>query len=238
MTPDAPLLRLERVTIRGTWGGREVDGHGGMTLLAHEGQLVVADARLAIGWRYLSDATLDRGALHLHRAPERLTITGGGDFGAAWAQIVAQACVLPEFASGLRTLGHSRGGAREAQVRFFGPILAARRRVANPESVERRVALFDARALSQRLVDDIGSIAAERHPDDAPRRRSLEAHLEEALEPCLAALALLQDEGDAVYRAHDGQRFVAWRSWTDALRRVFVEADRSWLRMAYHLAPR
>jgi hypothetical protein len=238
MTPEAPLIVLERVTVRGAWGGRTLEGEGALAIYPNDVQVAVAEGRLTVALRQLTDATLDRaaGVLQLHRSPDLLSIASSGDLAAAWTSLVASACPMPEFARGLRTLGHARGGAAEQQLRFFGPLLAARRRVADAEGVERRVAQFDSAAIARHLLREGETLANERHPSDLPRARALAAHLEEALEPCLRALELVERTADGVHGATAGQRFVAWRRWTTALRRVFLAADTSWGIMTQHLS--
>lgn len=239
MTPEggAPVLVLSRVTVRGRWAGIDFDEGGALHLHASEGRVLTTRGEIRFAWRHLTDATLEQATLHLHRAPEALALAGPADLPRAWAHVVAGACEVPELARGLRSLGSARGGDAERQLRFFGPLLAARRRVEAPDAVERRVAQFDAATVSQRLADAVRALAAERHPADPRLQRALGAHLEEALEPCLAALQALADAAEGVHGAVEGLRFVAWRRWTSTLRRVFVEADRSWSAVARHLDP-
>lgn len=235
---EAPVLLLPRVTVQGLWGGHRVDDVGALSLHEGEAQVTLQHATLSIGWGHLSDATLEHATLHLHRAAEVLSLRGSPDLPRAWGHVVEQACALPEMARGLRALGTGRGGDAAQQARFFAPLLAARRRIQAPEAVERRVALFDAHAVAQRMSAVVGELVAERHVADSRRQRALAAHLEEALEPCLEALTSLGVAAEGVHRAGDGTRFVAWRQWTSALRQVFVEADRSWLAATRHLGHR
>lgn len=235
MTPDSqPLVALPEVMVQGAWEGRGIRGSGALMIHRGTGEVRAGEGRVEVVWRQLSDAVFDRGVLSLHRGPDQLSVTGPADLPRAWGVIVEQACPMPEFARGLRALG-SRGGDGELQARFFAPLLAARRRVADPDTVERRVAQFDGAALARRWNADLAQLAALRHPTDAPRRRALEAHLEEALAPCLAALDDLQVESGAVHAAVPGTRFLAWRRWTGTLRRVFIAADRAWHHISLHM---
>jgi hypothetical protein len=235
MTPEAPpLSALPDVMVQGAWGGRSVRGPGTLVVHRGKGEVVAGEDQVDVVWRQLSDAVFERGILSLHRGTDQLTMTGPGDLPRVWGIIVEQACPMPEFARGLRALGR-RGGDGELQARFFAPLIAARRRVADPDTVERRVGQFDGAALARRWTTDVAQFAALRHPTDAPRRRALEAHLEEALEPCLVALDNLQAESAAVHAAVAGTRFLAWRRWTGTLHRVFIEADRTWHHVSLHL---
>lgn len=235
MTPEpAPLLVVHGLTIGGRWSGRALDGAGGLVIERAAGKVATEQLRVTIAWRALTDATLERGALALYQGEDVLVLTGSPELTRAWGIIVERACPMPEFARGLRTLG--RRGADEAlESRFFGPLLAARRRVANPDAVERRVAQFDTSALADRWRAEMEQLAAVRFAADGPRRRALAAHLEEALEPCLSALEGLGASADAVFAAPAGTRFEAWRRWTGQLRRVFIEADRAWHHVSLHL---
>ncbi|MBK8248163.1 MAG: hypothetical protein IPK85_12270 [Gemmatimonadetes bacterium] len=236
MTPEpAPLLVVHGLTIGGRWAGRALDGIGGLVIERVDGKVATEHARVSVSWRSLADATLERGTLTLYQGGDVVVFTGSPELPRAWGMIVERACPMPEFARGLRTLGR-RGSDEALESRFFGPLLAARRRVANPDAVERRVAQFDTNALADRWRAEMEQLAAGRFAADAPRRRALAAHLEEAIEPCLAALEHLASAGDAVFAAPAGTRFDAWRRWTGQLRRVFIEADRAWHHVSLHLS--
>ncbi|MGQ0647977.1 MAG: hypothetical protein ACT4P7_10425, partial [Gemmatimonadaceae bacterium] len=215
---------------------RHVDAGGTLVLFADEGLFEQASGdHLIVTWAALTDATWERETLTLHCADDALALRGPRELSRAWGLVVEHACALPEVARGLRSLGTSRGGSAVLQSRFFGPLLAARRRLQDPEAMERRVTQFDAMALTQRLNAAIAEFASDHHPADPPRRRALEAHLEEAIEPLVRQLALLADATQALHAAPDGSRFVAWRVWTRLLRRVFLEADRAWTQIVRQL---
>lgn len=235
MTPDAgPLLVVQGLDVAGQWGGRALEGTGALVVDRAAGQVATAHTRVVVQWRTLDDATFERGTLTLHQGRDAVALAGSADLTRAWGIVVERACPMPEFARGLRSLGRRAGdGGQEA--RFFAPLLAARRRVGNPDAVEGRVAQFDVVALGDRWRTEVAQLAATRHPNDAPRRRALEAHLEEAIEPCLTALESLGLASEAVFAAPPGTRFVAWRRWTGQLRRVFIEADRAWHHVSLHL---
>ncbi|MBC7895443.1 MAG: hypothetical protein H7066_08515 [Cytophagaceae bacterium] len=238
MTPE-PLLILPGVILSGSWHHRRVVGIATLLLFPGEAQLHDEDGKhLALSYEDLTDATWEREALSLHSRSDVLRLSGPRELSRAWALVVEQACALPEVTRGMRTLGTSRGGSTALQVRFFGPLLSARRRLQEPDALERRVMQFDTEALTQRLHASITEIAAERHAENAPRRRSLEAHLEEALEPLTAQLGALREATEALHQVAAGSRFVEWRLWTRRLRRVFLEADRAWAQMVRQLEPR
>lgn len=238
MTPE-PLLVVPGVVLAGTWHQRQVQGIATLQLHLHEAQLHDdAGKHVSLPYDELTDATWERETLTLHSRDDQLKLNGPRELSRAWGLIVEHACALPEVTRGMRTLGTTRGGAAALQSRFFGPLLVARRRLQEPDALERRVMQFDTEALSQRLHASITEIAAERHAENAPRRRSLEAHLEEALEPLTVQLAALREATEALHQVEAGARFVEWRLWTRRLRRVFLEADRAWAQMVRQLEPR
>lgn len=224
-----PLLVISPVTATGEWEGRRVSGAVTFEVLADRGAL---RGERGPAWSFpyhsLSDATWERETLSLHKSPEVLELRGPRELSRAWALVVERACALPEVARGLRTLGSARGGSAPLQSQFFGPLVAARRRLQEPEALERRVTLFDAPALSHRLTTTLAAFAAERHAIDLPRRRGLEARLDEASEPLHRALSALHEKSGVMHAAASGTRFLVWRDWTRLLRGVFLEADRAW----------
>jgi hypothetical protein len=176
----------------------------------------------------LSDAVLLDGSLRLYRGEAEISLSGSDQLQRAASLIMERSCRLPELTRGLRSLGTHRGGDARLQSRFFGPLLLARRRLQEPEALEWRISHFNAEELARRFDGAIQELAEERFPQSPPDRRGLEAELGEALEPVTAALEALDDAGRRVLVSPGGQRFVAWRAWTRALRRVFLEADRAW----------
>ncbi len=228
--PDV-LITVPDVTVMGRWAGRDVRGVA--RLILHADGIELDNAEIA--WRSLSDATLTREQLVLYRTPDALVLHGSTELPRVWAMIVEHACPVPEVTRGLRSLRPQAGPAAEWQTRFLGPLLAARRRVEEPDAPERRVTQLNAAEMADRLQLSIQQWAAQRHPDSPPRRRALEAHLEEGAEGLIARLAELDSAAEALLGAADGSRFLAWRGWTHRLRRVFLEADRAWHAMAPHL---
>ena len=157
-----------------------------------------------------------------------MQLTGERELARAWLAVASGACVLPEMTRGLRAMGGRHGAGGELQARFFAPLLQARRRIETAEPMDWRLGGFDARALEERLRATLSAVAAEHHPERAAHRRALQAELLDAAEPVFERLVQLSAAAAAVHEAPDAVRFVAWRSWARALRRLFIEADRSW----------
>jgi hypothetical protein len=234
-----PVFIVRELVASGRWGERIVSGAGWLELHVDAGHYVLDDAEpVVIAYDILTDATWERETLTLHRGGQRLELRGPRELNRAWGLVIERACALPEVALGLRMLGSGRGGSAALQGRFFGPLLQVRRSLQEPDAIDRRVARLDAAALEQRFAAAVMQLAAERFPADAPHRRSLEAHLEEAIEPLVAQIGVLGSASEALRAAGEGNRFVAWRAWTVQLRRVFLEADRSWSLILRHLEPR
>lgn len=234
--PDR-VLEVTGIIARGTWAQREALVQGTLVLDDHAASLSSGSDEPFVIAQYsaFTDATWAGETLTLYRDAESLAISGSRDLNRAWGVVLARACILPEMTRGLRSLGTPRGGSAQLQTRFFGPLLQARRRLQEPDALEWRVAHFDARALSVRLMETIHELAAERFPDSPPDRRALEAELGEALEPLAATLQMVAEATERIRSDPDGQRFVSWRAWTRQLRRVFLEADRAWASMSHAL---
>ncbi len=176
----------------------------------------------------LSGAAWRNGVLTVHALEGTVELEGMQALDRAWVAIVTRACPLPEFTRGLRVLGSRRGGDRDAQWRFFAPLLQARRRLEQETDFDRRLDAFDAAALAGRLSQVITALAAERCPDRAPDRRALEAQLTDAAAPVFTRLRALEATTARARAAPDDRGFVAWRAWVTHVMAVFVAADRSW----------
>lgn len=231
MTSDA-VVTASAVRFIGRWRGERVEAVADIVV----GSEAVRAGDLTLPMSDLTDATWGTDVLTLHGGPDTIEARGSRDLSMVWAAITARACTVPEVTHGLRALhAPSHDLAAMAHARVFGPLLAARKRLQEPESVERRVAQFDAVALDQRLHAVLRDLALERWPGDASRRRALEAALEEAAHDLLRQLHLVEQRTREVHEIADGGRFTAWRRWTAALRRVFVAADRAWPTMLKEL---
>jgi hypothetical protein len=155
---------------------------------------------------------------------------GAAQFGAA---IMTKCRALPELTRTLRTFGSRRGtrsrrdSAAADQKRFFGPLLEARRAAGSSSAPAATVAAFDASTLAEALTAALRQFAAERHAEEGPARRALEAELDEIAEPLLAALSALAEAGAGARNALDDLK--SWRSWAGQLRTTFEVADRVWM---------
>ena len=156
----------------------------------------------------------------------------------AWFVIMRRACAAPEVARGLRALRARAGGDPDLQSRFFAPFIQARRCLEEPEPVDWQVSRFDVPALTQRTRSLLSAIATERFAQLPAHQRALEAELLDAAEPLLESLERLDGAGKAIHAADDAERFAAWRTWSVHVRRVFVDADRSWRAIVAILARR
>jgi hypothetical protein len=231
MTPEA-VLTVAAVQCTGRWRGERIEAITDLVVTEED----VRAGHVVLPLRELTDATWGSDVLTLHGVSDTVAARGSRDLAHVWATITAKACTIPEVTHGLRALrAPALDTAAAAHTRIFGPLLAARKRLQTPESVERRVAQFDPVALEQRLHATLRELALERWPGDPPRRRALEAALEEAAHDLLRQLHVAEQRTREVHEIAEGSRFTAWRRWTTALRRVFVAADRSWPAMLKEL---
>jgi hypothetical protein len=148
-------------------------------------------------------------------------------------EILARCQALPELTRTLRAFGSRRGrrSTRDTeaseQQRFFAPFIAARRAAMHADGPEASIAAFDVPALVVALHDTLVTLAAERHGNDAPARRALEAELVDLSEPLQLSLNSLGEEAMAAAAAPSDLRL--WRAWAAQLRTTFESADRVWL---------
>jgi hypothetical protein len=160
-----------------------------------------------------------------------LELTGDDALRPVALRLLDKACRLPELTRGLRHLGAVRGSTtlRAAHDRWFAPLLAARRAVADVSDPSRQVALMDAAKLIDAMSRVIDEVAASAAPSDAAERRALEAALEEEAEALFAALTRARIAADAVIGGAEDTRLADWRRWVETMRVVFAEADEAWL---------
>ena len=215
---------------RGTWRARPLASP--VTLFVEERELVVRlpdDEELVIALASLTGAEWRSDILTVYLGVEELQLTGSPELDRMWVAIAARACAVPEMTRGLRAMGGRHGAEGELQMRFFAPLLQARRRLESSEPIDWRVSGVDARALAERMRAFLTGVAAERYPERPAHRRALEAELLDAADPVFDRLAQLEAAAAQLHQAPDASRFVAWREWALTLRRLFVEADRSWV---------
>lgn len=165
----------------------------------------------------------------------RLALMPDGEHGVTLLHgaLLTHCRAIPELTRALRALGSRRGhGSARAsgpaeQQRFFAPLLHARRVAVSSDEPTAALRAFDADTLGRAIAAALASFAIERHGENGPARRALEAELTDLAEPLrdeLAALGELAD--DAKDDPADLRR---WRAWSDQLRRTFEIADRVWL---------
>jgi hypothetical protein len=232
--PEFAIARLS-----GTWFDRPRSG--GARLRLGESALEVlpvAGEPIVTAYASLSGAGFRTGCLTMHGAGGQLLLEAVTGLDRAWVALVERACPVPEFTRGLRALGSRRGGDASAQARFFAPLLQARRRLEEAADVDRRVDAFAAEALSERMRQVIGGLAAEWYPQEGPDRRALEAELSDALTAVFARLTALGAAASRVRAASDATRFDQWRLWLDEVAALFADADRGWSVAAGILPPR
>lgn len=221
------------VTVRGTVRGREIDERrvavvdGGALRLARLGE---PDRAARIPVSRLDGVHLDAGTLTLRfSSGDVLELTGSHRISEIAAAMDAAAFDIGELTRALRGVGSRRARPGSDHDRFFGPLLRARLAAAGATSPEARVSAIDATALGEEMAQLVAALAADRHPDEPPDRRALEAELGELLDEMTLSLQPLQAAAAAFRAAPHAQRYAAWRTWVAALRVTFVEADRAWL---------
>lgn len=141
---------------------------------------------------------------------------------------------LPEIMASLRSFGPSRrarqsGGSMPSpalHLRFFAPLLEARKAAARAGRPAEAVAAFDTTAMVARLDAEVLAFARECHPRQAPARRALEAELGEIVAPLRAALVRLGQL--AVQAQVAGSHDASWQRWLHQLRAIFEVADTMW----------
>lgn len=219
--------------VSGTWG-RPVPAGPGVAHLRSDALHVLdrSSGVLMIEFGALTGGSWRTGRLTLHGNPGALVLEADRGLERTWASLVAGACPIPEFTRGLRTLGSRRAGTHEGHLRYFAPLLHARRRMEDERELEQRLSAFDAAALRERLLQILGSLAQDAHPEHPPERRALEAELLDANESLLGALDSLGQAAQQFRRANDELRFSRWRAWVASVAEVFAHADRSWEAMA------
>ena len=148
-------------------------------------------------------------------------------------ELLLRCRALPELTRALRAFGSRRGhrskraSASADQQRFFAPLLAARRSAGAAIAPTAVVGAFSAGPLSQALEGALREFAVERHGENGPARRALEAELGELIEPLLRTIHALGDASLRALETPDDLRL--WRAWAAQLRVTFEAADRAWL---------
>jgi hypothetical protein len=87
---------------------------------------------------------------------------------------------------------------------------------------------LDAALLRRELASAVSVLAVTRVPRPGAERRALDAALEDATVPLLAAVDALAAATASFQHADGRRRLVAWRGWTDAARATFAATDACW----------
>jgi hypothetical protein len=132
----------------------------------------------------------------------------------------------------MRVLGSSRRGSSDAQIRYFAPLLKARRRLEEEFHLESRLDTFDAERLKLQVANSLTAFARELCPHSAPDRRAMEAELFDASEAFFAALQRVGAAAENWRDGSDSRRFELWREWIREVDSLFRAADRSWIAAA------
>ena len=217
--------------VRGLWRGRELDS---VAHLRREADVLSLDTERGVRFRVPARSLdgLELGAtaamlylasgdvleLSLERDEARALLRGLRD----------AACTAPEFMRSLRWFGRPDAPASHAQTRWFAPLLEARRRLAGVSDPIAQAALFDPDAVLAGLAEALAALAAERAPESAPRRRAIEAELEDATDGVRVALAGVALAGSALAGSAGDTRLAEWRRWIGTIQALFRAADDAW----------
>jgi hypothetical protein len=238
--PDAPAPRPS-VTAWGIVRGRELQGAavveldaGDVVLVGDAVRPLSSNGRLAFAISSLYGARADGEQLTLFLRGGDVLELSGPKLAPLGEALMREARELPEQTLRLRHFGASKSNPGSDHDRFFGPLLAARRRAGAATTIDEQLEAFDATSLQAEFERTLRAFAADRYRREGPDRRALEAELFELAEPLLAAVNSLGNAALAVRAAPGDATFIRWREWAAAAQRVFAEADRWW---AAALAP-
>lgn len=235
--PDAGPASFP-VTLEGFHAGLELGGAGTLELQDAGVLLTGASGQSLVRTDEICGVEYGEGRLVLHLVQgDVIEAAGTGRLAAVARDLLSRACVVPELTLPLRALGVRPGlpGADE-QARFFASLLAARRRAERTTDWHAALGAFDASSLRAEMTGTLRDFARARFPRRPPDRRALEAALLDALERLDRPLAALTVEANEVRSGPAASCVGAWRRWTEAVRTLFVAADRCWLEIAPLLA--
>ena len=217
------------VQLSGTWMDRPRSGAARLRLAEMALEVTPAGGDPIVApYASLSGASFRAASLTLHAAAGEMRLDADTGLDRAWVLLVARACPVPEFTRGLRALGSRRGGDAAAQVRFFAPLLQARRRLEEEADVERRLEVFSAPDLMERMRQTVAALATEWYPHTGPDHRALEAELLDALDALFARFEALGTSASRFREAPEAARFDHWRHWLGEVAGVFADADAGW----------
>ena len=233
------------VAASGSWRGATLGGDVILELGEDDVAIVSLDGarRLPLPLGTVQGARFRAGALTLVFPDGTIVLTGEGRLAAASRAIVARACAPGELTLALRSLGSHRRGADELQRRYFEPLITARRKLDRAAEPDAQAAALDARALLA-AYHDLAHRIAERSAGQAPAdKRALEAQIDDALAPLVAALDQLEAAAVALRTSGAESAIARWRDWSALAGAVFAAADRCWPNVArlvvgWHPGPR
>jgi hypothetical protein len=223
------------VTCTGLVRGHELSGGATLTLRGELVELVTRATRHTLPLGAIAGArVLESGALELSMEDGDVVVLFAGINGAAALSAIAEelltrACAMPELTRSLRGLGSHRARPGAEHDRFFRPLLEARRGAERAARYDGARLAFDAASIRAAFTRRLREMAHDRHPNDPPERRALEAEATDAAAPLFAAIAELETAQRAFDAAGDHDRIARWRTWTGALQRVFERADDVWI---------
>lgn len=210
------------------WGGLQLAGPGVLRLTSDEVVIESTGSKVRSTYRDLHGGAWRTGSIAIHGVAGHASIEAKHGLEHAWVQLVVRACPIPELARTHRLLGSRRGGSVDAQARFLAPLIQARKRLEESGDLQSRISAIEARALRDRIIVAIQTIAKEAHPTSQPDRRGLEAELEEVMAALFAELDAMDSAATHFRSAPEAIRFIAWRSWVSHVTNVFTLADTGW----------
>lgn len=233
------------VAASGSWRGATLGGDVVLELAADDVAIASLDGerRLPLPLGTIDGVRFRDGTLTLSFPDGTIALAGEGRLAAAGRDIVARACAPGELTLALRSLGSHRRGADDLQRRYFEPLLSARRKLDRAAAPDAQASALDAVAL-RAAYHDLAHRIAERSAGQAPSdKRALEAQIDDALAPLLAALGELEASAVALRTAPAESAIARWRDWAACARSVFAAADRCWpdiarLVVGWHPGPR
>jgi hypothetical protein len=224
--PDEVEVSAQSVIV--DWGGLQLAGPGVLRLTSDGIVVESTGSKVRAAYSELRGGAWKTGSLAIHGAAGFAAIDARHGLEHAWVQLIARACPVPELARTHRLLGSRRGGSVDAQARFLAPLIQARKRLEEAADLESRIAAVDARALRERIVGAIQTIANDAHPTSHPDRRGLQAELEEVMSALFAELDDMDAAAKHFREAPEAIRFIAWRAWVSRVTSVFSLADTGW----------
>jgi hypothetical protein len=144
---------------------------------------------------------------------------------------------LPEFTRSLRGFASIRSLGDPDHERVFAPLIAARRTAARVQSIEGKLAAFDAPRLRRSLDEAIVALCADRTAKDGAERRALRARLTELAAQAFAATGSMEHAAVLVREARGVGRAESWRAWVAAVQELFDGSDRFWTALQRSIGP-